>query len=281
MVYPQSNSWHCFGCKAGGSVIDLVMAMEGIDFIEACNKLRVVAGITDDELIENAPPPPPDPMLQAIRQTYVPSAEGELPTEEYLQSAQQNKHAYLRDRGFGDDVWDYFELGYEPYGYGPKLEMKERIVIPWRDDKGKLITIQGRAVDDTTKPKYKFWKNSYKGNVLYGLWNNLSYIRARKELVVFEGAPKVWRAYQHAMLNCCGIGGNVPTEQQLKLLIKYSQFNLVLWLDNDDAGNKGVKDIIKAVKPLCKVKVIRSEVKPDDIMEKETFWKEYSRAEDC
>lgn len=61
--------------------------------------------------------------------------------------------------------------------------------------------------------------------------------------------------------------------------MKYSQFNLVLWLDNDKAGNEGIEYIIKAVKPLCKIRVIKSEVKPDDIMEKETFWKEYSKAE--
>lgn len=162
MVYPESNSWHCFGCKAGGTVIDLVMAIEKVDFIEACNKLRILAGITDTEVANNAPPPPPDPMLQVIRKTYEPVKEGEIPTEEYLTQTQQNKHAYLRNRGYGDDIWDYFQLGYEPYGYGSKRLMKERIIIPWRDDKGKLVTIQGRAVSDEVKPKYSFWNGSAK-----------------------------------------------------------------------------------------------------------------------
>ena len=38
-VYPNNNSWHCFGCKAGGSVIDFVMAYYGLDALEAAKKL--------------------------------------------------------------------------------------------------------------------------------------------------------------------------------------------------------------------------------------------------
>ena len=38
-VYKQSNSWHCFGCGAGGSVIDFVMAYFGLDATEAAKKL--------------------------------------------------------------------------------------------------------------------------------------------------------------------------------------------------------------------------------------------------
>lgn len=34
-VYPAQNSWHCFGCGKGGSVIDFVMEMEKIGFREA------------------------------------------------------------------------------------------------------------------------------------------------------------------------------------------------------------------------------------------------------
>jgi hypothetical protein len=38
-VYPNSNSWHCFGCGAGGSAIDFVMAFFGLDPLEAAKKL--------------------------------------------------------------------------------------------------------------------------------------------------------------------------------------------------------------------------------------------------
>lgn len=38
-VYPNNNSWHCFGCKAGGSVIDFVMTYCGLDALESTKKL--------------------------------------------------------------------------------------------------------------------------------------------------------------------------------------------------------------------------------------------------
>ena len=38
-VYPHSNTWHCFGCGAGGSVIDFVMDYFGLDVLEAAKKL--------------------------------------------------------------------------------------------------------------------------------------------------------------------------------------------------------------------------------------------------
>jgi len=38
-VYPNSNSWHCFGCGVGGSTIDFVMAFFGLNPLEAAKKL--------------------------------------------------------------------------------------------------------------------------------------------------------------------------------------------------------------------------------------------------
>lgn len=34
-LYPGDRGWYCFGCHEGGSVIDLVMACEGLDFKNA------------------------------------------------------------------------------------------------------------------------------------------------------------------------------------------------------------------------------------------------------
>lgn len=38
-IYPESNSWHCFGCNKGGSVIDLIMHIENINCIDAAVKI--------------------------------------------------------------------------------------------------------------------------------------------------------------------------------------------------------------------------------------------------
>lgn len=41
-VYPYSNSWYCFACGKGGSVIDLVMYMKNISFIKAIEELKTL-----------------------------------------------------------------------------------------------------------------------------------------------------------------------------------------------------------------------------------------------
>jgi len=272
-MYTETGTWWCFGCKQGGSVIDLVMLRENLDFISACNFLRAMAGITDEELANNVPPMKPDKLLSVIRDSTVKPAEGKIPPEEYLARSRLNKHIYLRERGFPEDVWDEFELGFATDG-----ELENRVVIPWRDEDGKLVTLQGRAVDQSYTNRYVVWEDSTKDNVLYGLHHNLKWIRARREMVLFEGACKVWRSWQHSLLNCCAIGGSLPTDYQMKLIKKYCQFNLVIWLDKDRAGRDGTEKIIAAMKPLVQVKIIQTEVKPDDIMEKEEFWKGYASA---
>ena len=39
-VYPKTNSFHCFSCKASGKPIDFVMKIENCDFKEAVDKMQ-------------------------------------------------------------------------------------------------------------------------------------------------------------------------------------------------------------------------------------------------
>lgn len=40
VVYLNTNSWYCFGCNKGGSVIDFVMQMEKCDFTNAIKIIK-------------------------------------------------------------------------------------------------------------------------------------------------------------------------------------------------------------------------------------------------
>ena len=59
-IYPKSNSFYCFGCGAGGDVIDFVRLLYGLDFRQACIRLEAdfgLVGVTDSaspELSERA-----------------------------------------------------------------------------------------------------------------------------------------------------------------------------------------------------------------------------------
>lgn len=44
-VYPGNNSYYCFGCGKGGSVINFVMEAERLDFLDAVKWLAQRAGV--------------------------------------------------------------------------------------------------------------------------------------------------------------------------------------------------------------------------------------------
>ena len=44
-IYPNSNSFYCFGCGAGGDVIDFVRQLYGLDFKQACIRLEADFGL--------------------------------------------------------------------------------------------------------------------------------------------------------------------------------------------------------------------------------------------
>ena len=44
-IYPKSNSFYCFGCGAGGDVIDFVRLLYGLDFGQACLRLESDFGL--------------------------------------------------------------------------------------------------------------------------------------------------------------------------------------------------------------------------------------------
>lgn len=39
VIYTKQNTWWCFGCNTGGSVIDFIMKQENLDFLHAVKKL--------------------------------------------------------------------------------------------------------------------------------------------------------------------------------------------------------------------------------------------------
>ena len=59
-IYPKSNSFYCYGCGAGGDVINFVRLLYGLDFRQACVRLEAdfgLVGVSDSaspELSERA-----------------------------------------------------------------------------------------------------------------------------------------------------------------------------------------------------------------------------------
>ena len=114
-IYPKSNSFYCFGCGAGGDVIDFVRLLYGLDFRQACVRLEAdfgLVGVTDSaspELSERAKKRNAEKAeYKALKERFVrynqiirnckPKAQGEPPSAEFIEAIKEKPHIENRLR---------------------------------------------------------------------------------------------------------------------------------------------------------------------------------------
>jgi DNA primase len=267
VVFPDSGTWHCFGaCATGGDVFTFVMKRENLDFGEALAVLARRAGV---ELMPRSPQAAEadqrQDLLRAINQATALFYHHLL-----LNSAEAARAlAYLEGRGFSRDILERFQVGYAPdrwdgllryltgKGYavadlaeagviserddrsGYHDRFRRRIIFPIRDQQGRTIGFGGRILDEGV-PKYLNSPQTPlfdKSSVLYGLDLARQGIRTSSVAVIVEGYTDVLMAHQYGLDNVVAQMGTALTEQQLKLLKRYTS-RFVLALDPDAAGDQ-------------------------------------------
>lgn len=115
-VDPVKNVWHCFGCEAGGSVIDFVMKKDGLTFREAMNRLLVDGGQVK-KASQITPPPPLRPeLVEGPKRQGIDPKLIESVVEHYhktLARPDTKGLEYLRGRGLADpETLKTFRVGY-------------------------------------------------------------------------------------------------------------------------------------------------------------------------
>ncbi len=190
--------------------------------------------------------------------------------QQMLETSQgQEALTYLRKRGLNDETIKVWGLGYAPGGWsdltnamkrkgytdallleaglvteredgGTYDKFRHRLMFPIRDTFGKMAGFGGRVLDPNDVPKYMNSPKTDlfdKGRLLYGLDLARQAIRAEGQAVIVEGYMDVIGLYQAGFKNAVSPMGTALTEDQFRLLKKFSR-NLVLALDPDAAGEK-------------------------------------------
>lgn len=122
------------------------------------------------------------------------------------------------------------------------------LVMPFRDPYGRVAGLVGRTIlsDKDQKErgisKYKNTKFE-KGSLLFGLYENKQHILDRGFVYIVEGQIDVIKASEIGLRNIVALGNSSMTAYQFSVISRYSN-NLFLLLDNDEAGQKGRKQII-------------------------------------
>ena len=285
VVWPETGTWRCFGqCNEGGDIFKFVMKKEGLDFKEALNKLAARAGVQVESYQREAPEQKEAyDNLRKLLEDAVIFYRGHL-----FQTP--NVLTYLHEkRGLTDAAIETFGLGYAPPGWDTALKhftakgyseqdlidaglltvretepdaghsssatrvydrFRHRIMIPIRDEQGRMAGFGARIVDPNDIPKFLNSPETpifSKGRLLYGLDRARKPIRAADQAVIVEGYLDVIAVHQAGYENVVSPMGTALTEDQLRLL-KRSTRRIVLALDPDAAGQKAVLRGLGAVR---------------------------------
>lgn len=125
----------------------------------------------------------------------------------------------------------------------------DRIIFPHfnKGNKEEILALVGRTVNPLHKelniPKYFTIKGvGYKKtNNLYGLAQNIEYIKEQKKVIIFEAEKSVMKGYQMGYRNCVSVGNHNLHINQIKILMQLGIQEIIIAFDKDVEINSLIK----------------------------------------
>ena len=261
-VYPESNSFYCYGCGAGGDIISFVRRMDNLDYIEAVKAVAQMAGV----------PMPEDGYDDTLSKKRMRLLSANREAARFFNDCLMNPTNrkaldYFLNRGLSINTIRRFGLGYAPNGWHELINhmrslgfskeelvlanlarrsekdgktncydnFRNRVMFPIIDLRGNVIAFGGRVMDDS-KPKYINTSDTLvykKSNGVFAL--NFAKNANDNKLILVEGYMDVIALHQAGFTNAIACLGTAFTNEQANLLSRYADEILICY-DNDGAG---------------------------------------------
>ena len=296
-VYPEQQSWHCFGCNTGGDAFSFVMKKEGIEFKEALHQLAERAGVSLTPLR----PEMAEDKKEKDRLYQANEAAAQYFHNLLLNSpAAEKVRAYIASRGFNAKSQVDFKLGYAPNswealkphllerGYSEKEMLtaglviesednkthdrfRHKLMFPIMDSRGQVLGFGARVLDDSF-PKYVNSPQTPlfdKSGNLYGINLAAPGIRKQDAVVIVEGYVDVIIAHQYGFTNVVASMGTAITERQIGILKKLTR-NVFLALDADTAGEEAMLRLANTIDGEVRVVTLPQGKDPDDVIKQDS-----------
>lgn len=296
-VYPDSQSFYCFGCGAGGEAIGFIRRAENLDFTEAVRYLCDKSGMVmpsdgyDDSLSKKRK------RMYEINREAAKFYNSCLFTEIGREGLE-----YYKSRGYKKSTITRFGLGYAPnewrallthmrglgYSYEELYEanlanksdkdgkisyydsFRNRVMVPIIDVRGNVVAFGGRVLDDS-KPKYINTSDTlvYKKSLgVFGL--NFAKNTTEKTLILVEGYMDAISLHQSGFTNVIACLGTALTSEMAHLLSRYAD-EIILSYDADEAGQKATQraiGILGSIGMKLRVVHLSGGKDPDEILRK-------------
>lgn len=246
-VNTAEQVFHCFACGAGGSVLDLVAAVEGCGLREAAEKLSGWKTLQGN-------------VARPQKPTVTKKTESVPPLRFRLRGVDV-QHPYLASRGITEATASEFGVGF--YG-GPGL-MSQRLVIPIDDEAGRLVGYCGRALD-SSEPRYRFPARFAKSQLLFNLHRATA--TGQSTVIVVEGFFDCLKVYQAGCRSVVALMGSALYEHQRQLLLQHFR-QIVLMLDGDAPGRRAAAVVSTRLSDDCSVRIVQlaENSQPDQLSE--------------
>ena len=266
-VDPERRTFHCFGCGERGDVFDWLIKIDGVDKADALKLLAEKAGV---ELTGGRPPGERERekrilaahetahfyFRQALRGTpkgkaaaeYVAGRGIDEKTVEqfgvaYAPDLADGLLAYLRKKGYADEEILSTGLVVQTER-GPLDRFRDRLIVPIRDARGRIIAFGGRAMRADQRGKYINSPQTMlfnKSATLYALDAAKAEARRQGEAVIVEGYFDAIACHQAGLVNVVASMGTALTEGQYRVLNDLHLERAVVAFDGDVAGQRSAE----------------------------------------
>lgn len=261
----SKNIWNCFSeCKHGGNVLDFIAKMEGVTIHAAALKAiawfgldpEAVAANSEQESGESSDTPQPRETLKPKPvATKAPAQDAGGPNKplKFRLDKLDRNHPYLAEsRGLTMETIVDFGIGYCAKGM-----MADRIAIPIHNLESNVVAYAGRFPGEPTGdiPKYKLPQGFRKSLELFNI-DRASKESPEKPLVIVEGFFDCMKLHQYGYRKVVALMGSTMSAAQEELIRKCTDRNsqVIVMLDEDEAGQAGREDIAVRLAKFCFVK---------------------------
>ena len=238
----RKNVWACHSascCQArrgrvGGNILDLVAYLEGCSMREAALRLHAQRGVWWGGGVA-------DPLVS--KGTKV-GDRGEEPAELSFRLRVSAGHRYVEQRGVHPETAARFGVGF----YAGSGFLRNRIVFPIHDSRGRLVAYAGRSLDGA-EPRYLFPPGFRKSQVLFNLHRAVDRVAGPPQpAIVVEGFFDCLKVHQAGYGSVVALMGTSVSEAQEKLLLDRFP-ELILMLDGDEAGQRASQQWAERLRP--------------------------------
>lgn len=265
VVYPDTQSFYCFGCGAAGDVINFVRKYNNLGYVESVKQLasRVGMPLPEEEDKEARARQRLLEINRCAARYFYEQLNAKTP------EAAQARRYWKEKRGLSDAAIRRFGLGYAPEDFGGLLHylkrrgfnegelersglikrsakgnlydiFRHRVMVPIIDVRGSIIAFGGRVLDDS-KPKYINSPETmvyHKSRTLFAL--NIAKKSTSKRYILCEGYMDVISMHEAGFDTAVCACGTALTAEQVKLLSEYAD-EVILSYDSDEAGQKATE----------------------------------------